>query len=255
MKLSKLLATAATTAALALAISTTLQAAEPLVKADKFPGAFSANAAITSEYYFRGLSQTDDAPALQGGFDYEVGFSKAVTGYLGVWGSNVDFNEGAGVDGATVEMDFYGGIKGELGQSGIGWNAGFIYYTYPGANSSLNYDFVEATGALSYDFGIASASVSLNYSPNNFGDSGDAYYPKLAVDVPVGNYLTLSGSLARQWIDKNDVFGQPDYTEWAFGGTVNLVGFDLNLTYTDTNIAGNPDGATEAVLFTVSRSF
>lgn len=60
-----------------------------------FPGAFSANVAITSEYYFRGLSQTDDAPALQGGFDYEVGLAKPVALYLGAWGSNANGNEEA----------------------------------------------------------------------------------------------------------------------------------------------------------------
>jgi uncharacterized protein (TIGR02001 family) len=251
MKLMSLIAVAAVT----LAISAPAGAAESLVKADEIPGTFSANIAVTSEYYFRGLSQTDDAAAVQGGFDYEVGASKAVTLYLGVWGSNVDFNEAAGTDGATVEIDLYGGMKGELGDSGVGWDAGFVYYTYPGASGSLNYNFIEAQGALSYDFGIASASISLNYTPDNFGESGDAFYPKIAVEVPVGKYLILSGSLARQWIDKNDVFGQPDYTEWAFGGTVNLAGFDLNLTYTDTNIAGDPDGAGAAVLFTISRSF
>lgn len=242
-------------AAMTFAIFAHAEAAEPLVKTGGNPGSFSANTAISSEYYFRGLSQTDDAPALQGGFEYEIDFGAKISGYMGVWGSNVDFNEAAGIDGATVEMDFYGGLKGDFGNSGVGWDVGIIYYSYPGASSKLDYNFFEAQGALSYDFGIASASVGFNYSPDYFGASGGAFYPKLAIDVPVGKYLTIFGSLARQWIEKNHVFGQPDYTEWAIGGTVNLAGFDLTVTYTDTNIAGDPDGAAEAVLFTVSRSF
>ena len=113
------------------------------------PGTFSANVGLTSEYLFRGLSQTDDAPALQGGFDYEVSLAKPVALYLGVWGSNVDFNEGAGVDGATIEIDWYGGLRGNIGDTALGWDVGFIYYSYPGAASSLNYDFIEAQAALS----------------------------------------------------------------------------------------------------------
>jgi uncharacterized protein (TIGR02001 family) len=219
------------------------------------PGSFSANVALTSEYFFRGLSQTDDAPALQGGFDYEIELSKPLALYLGVWGSNVDFNEASSVDGATVEIDLYGGLKGSIGETGLGWDAGFIYYTYPSADGSLDYDFVEVQGALSYDFGVASTSVSVNYSSDNFGGSGDALYPKLGVDVPIGKQLTLSGYLAKQFLDKEDVFGQPDYVEWNLGATYNVASFDLNLAYTDTDIDGNPDGADAMVVFTVSRSF
>lgn len=243
---------AATAAALTLSASA-LSAPARAAENDGIPGAFSANVALTSEYYFRGLSQTDDSPALQGGFDYEIGLTKGFKGYFGVWGSNVDFNDGT--DGATLELDLYGGLRGEIGGTGVGWDAGFIYYTYPTATSSLNYNFVEAQGALSYDFGIASASVSVNYTGENFGDSGDALYPKLSVDVPVGKSLTLSAHVAKQWIDKEDVFGSPDYTDWSLGATYSLAGFDLNVTYTDTDISPSGDGNSEAVLFTVSRSF
>ncbi len=55
---------------------------------------------------------------------------------------------------------------------------------------------------------------------------------------------------------QNAVFGQPDYTEWnASGGTVNVLGFDVSLMYTDTNIDGDPNGASEMIVLTVSRSF
>ncbi len=220
------------------------------------PGTFSANVALASEYYFRGLSQTDDAPALQGGFDYEVKIAEPATLYLGVWGSNVDFNEAAGVDGATVEIDLYGGFKGTLGSTGIGWNLGFIYYTYPGADSSLNYDFVEAQGSLSYDFGPAAVTASLNYSPDNFGESGAAFYPKLALDVPLGKTgLAFSGYVAKQYIRNETAFGSPDYLEWNLALGYSLAGFDLKLAYSDTDISPSGDANKEAVIFSVSRSF
>lgn len=234
------------------------QAAEPLIGEKAIPGEFSANVGLFSEYYFRGLSQTDDAPALQGGLDWSADLDKdsGLGVYLGVWGSNVDFNEAGGVDGATVEMDLYGGLTGDIGGTGLSWDIGFIYYTYPGASSSLDYDFVEGQVALSYDFGFASTTVSLNYSPENFGNSGAAYYPKLSVDVPVGKYLTLSGLVAKQYIDRNDTFGSPDYVEYSIGATVNLAGFDVNVTWSDTDMNDAECGdACGMALLSVSRAF
>ena len=220
------------------------------------PGTFSGNVSLTNEYYFRGISQTDDAPAIQGGFDYEVDLAKPVALYLGVWGSNVDFNEAAGVDGATIEMDWYGGLRGKLGETGLGWDVGFIYYSYPGADSSLNYDFIEAQGALSYDFGVAAVTGSINWSPDNFGASGKAFYPKLAVDVPLAKTgVTLSGYVAKQFIEKEATFGSPDYLEWNISLGYTLAGFDLSLAYSDTDISPSVDGKAEAILFSVSKSF
>lgn len=221
------------------------------------PGSFSANISLTSEYYFRGLSQTDDAPAIQGGFDYEVPLGEPVGLYLGVWGSNVDFNEAAGVDGATIEIDWYGGLRGNIGDTGISWDVGFIYYTYPGADSSLDYDFIEAQAAIGYDFGVAAVTASVNYSPENFGDSGAAFYPKLAVDVPVPGIkdLTLSGYVAKQYIDDEAVFGSPDYVEWNIGIGYSVAGFDFAVNYTDTDIDPSSDANDAMVLFSVSRSF
>ena len=106
-------------------------AAEPLIEEKAIPGEFSANVGLFSEYYFRGISQTDDAPALQGGLDWyaTVDEGNGLGVYLGVWGSNVDFNEAAGIDGATVEIDYYGGLTGDIGSTALSWDVGFIYYT------------------------------------------------------------------------------------------------------------------------------
>lgn len=253
--LKRLRMTAAGIAAI-LVMGGTAQSAEPLVAAKDVTGTFSSTVGFTSEYLFRGISQTDDAPAVQGSLDYSVGLGGSGIGlYLGLWGSNVDFNEGAGVDGATMEADFYGGLNGSIGDTGIGWDVGFIYYVYPGADSNLDYDYVEVQGALSYDFGVAAASLSVNYSPENFGESGDAVYTKLGVDVPVGKYLTLSAYGARQVIDKNAVFGAPDYWEWNISAGVNIAGFDLSVAYSDTDIPNADDSAGPTAIFTVSRTF
>jgi len=226
------------------------RAAEPAKS--PIPGTFSANVALTTEYYFRGISQTDDAPALQGGIDWEMEIAKPTSVYLGVWGSNVDFNEAAGIDGATVELDWYGGLKGSIGKTGLSWNAGFIYYSYPGAGGSLNYDFWELQGSLGYDFGVAAVTASLNWSPDNFGGTGDAYYPKLAVDVPVPMVkdLTFSAYVAKQFVD-----GPGDYLEWNLGLGYSFAGFDMSLHYSDTDISPSTDGVGPAAIFTIGRSF
>ena len=140
--------------------------------------------------------------------------------------------------------------------TGLSWDVGVIYYTYPGASQSLNYDFIEGQAALSYDFGFASATASLNYSPDNFGDCGTAFYPKLAIEVPVGKYLTLSGLAAKHYIDRTATFGLPDYVECGRGATVNLAGFDVNLAWSDADMNDSECGdACGMVLLSVSRSF
>lgn len=235
-------------ATIALAVSFSAYANEPLVKEDDIPGDFSANLALTSEYFFRGMSQSDDNAALQGGFDYSLELDKRASLYLGVWGSNVNFTD------ANVEIDIYGGLSGEV--SGLGWDVGGIYYYYPGAHESNNYEFGEASVALSYDFGPVSTALSLNYSPDYFGSSGDAEYLKLGVDVPLGKYVTASGHVAKQWIDDNATFGTPDYVDYSIGATVNVAGFDINLMWTDTDMSNAecPD-LCGALLLTASRSF
>jgi len=235
-----------------LAISLLTPLAAAAEEKSPIPGTFSANVGMVSEYFFRGISQTDDAPAVQGGFDYEIEAAKDVTLYAGIWGSNVDFNDGA--SGATLEIDYYGGLRTAIGETGLSLDAGFIYYSYPGAAGSLNYDFWEVQAALGYDFGPAAVTASLNYSPENFGESGAAYYWKGAIDIPV-KMFTLSAYLARQNIEDNTAFGSPDYTEWNVSLGTSYAGFDFSLAYSDTNISPAGDGNSEAVIFSVSRSF
>jgi len=88
------------------------------------PAPFTGNITLASDYKFRGFSQTNFKPALQGGFDYadKSGF------YLGNWNSNV---EQSLYNGASLEMDVYGGYKGTAGA--VSYDLGAIYYAYPGS--------------------------------------------------------------------------------------------------------------------------
>jgi uncharacterized protein (TIGR02001 family) len=130
----------------------------------------SANIAATSNYVWRGATQTDDGAAIQGGIDYahDSGF------YLGTWASNVDFGSGSG---GEVEWDIYGGYAGEFND--FGYDLGVFYYAYPDSNDA---NFTELALSVSYKF----LSAGINYTvqsqvndvrgeANPFID-GDLYY-------------------------------------------------------------------------------
>ena len=104
----------------------------------------SANVSFASDYIWRGMTQSD-GPAIQGGFDYEAesGF------YAGIWGSNVNFNDGAG-----SELDYYFGYGFELGSVGV--DLGYVAFDYPDNTEGL--DFEEIVVGLSYgDLGLTFA--------------------------------------------------------------------------------------------------
>ena len=98
--------------------------------------AVSGNVALTTDYAFRGISQSDESPAVQGGFDAAFGDSGV---YAGAWASNINFGTG----GANLELDLYGGYKFAVG--GIAMDVGVIGYFYPGASDdTAELDYYEA---------------------------------------------------------------------------------------------------------------
>ena len=120
--LNKKLLTAAVTTALMAGFGST-----QVLAADDFE--ISGNIALTSDYRFRGISQSDEDPAIQGGFD--VGFEPGF--YLGTWGSSIDFGGNDNDTGsyANLELDYYGGWRGPIGDSDFGVDVGYAYYEYP----------------------------------------------------------------------------------------------------------------------------
>ena len=127
---------------LPIVVSSLIVAGANFAQADEM--GVSGNVTLTSDYKFRGISQSDESPAIQGGFDLDIGKGF----YAGVWGSSVDFdvNEG-GYDG-SLELDYYAGWGGSLGDSGVGIDVGYLYYDYPGDNGDKG-DYQELYGSLS----------------------------------------------------------------------------------------------------------
>jgi len=221
------------------ALATMFLAAPAFAQEAKKDGAvdFTATATFASDYSFRGISQTDNNPALQLGFEGAMKISDYVSGYVNVWGSNVHFVPEV-LDGAWAEADLTIGARGTV--QGVGYDAKFIRYTYPGATASLRYDYNEWAGALNYDFGVVIPTVGINYSTNFFGNSGEAtyYYAGVKVPVPFVPYDTrVLANIGKQNIEKNATFGTPDYKDWNVGVFATFFGFDVGVQYVDTDLS------------------
>ena len=74
------------------------------------PHQFSANVLMATEYLYRGLTKSNEDPAIQGGFDYS---HETLGVYVGFWASSIEFNAGT-TNTASIETNFYGGIAGEF---------------------------------------------------------------------------------------------------------------------------------------------
>jgi uncharacterized protein (TIGR02001 family) len=181
----------------------------------------SYNVGVTSDYVFRGVSQTMEDPAIQGGVDATYGI-----GYAGVWASNVDF----GTDDPSAEIDLYGGIRPTVGDTSLDF--GVLYYGYrkdKGAPGSVSY--FELKAAASRAVGPATLGAAVYYSPEYTGDGGSATYFEGNAAVPIAPKFTLSGALGRQQI-KN----YKDYTTWNVGVAYALTDhLSADLRYHDTD--------------------
>lgn len=212
-------------------------------------GSFSGSVALTSDYVFRGISQTDNEPAIQGSLDYSNGIF-----YAGLWGSSVDF-KGYSDYAGTMELDAYVGITPSTGP--VDWDLAVIGYFYPGAQSSLDFDYMEVmvapSIALTDSFTLGAAFF---YSPEFFGDTGEAYYYEINGGFAVTDAFGLSASYGIQDVD--DLGGE--YANWSIGASYSLAGFDLGLTYTDTSDDaqdnwGLPENLTDGrVTFSIGRA-
>jgi len=217
--------------------------AEDLVKESDLGGKFSANAAMTTEYFFRGLTQSGKGnPAIQGGFD----FAHKSGAYVGTWGSSINF-------GGNAEVDLYGGWSGDVG--GVGLDVGLIYYHYPSSSNADDLDFIEGYVGLSKDLGFASASAKLSYSPDYTTSAGDATYIEAGLDIPAGKYFTVSLHAGHQWVDDNDSFGFDDYTDYSVGVGFGLAGFAMTVGYVATDLSESQSADDGRFFVSAARSF
>jgi uncharacterized protein (TIGR02001 family) len=217
----------------------------------------TANVTVVNDYRYRGLTQSNFKPAIQGGFDYahESGF------YIGNWNSSISWI----ADGyqstntsAPIEMDFYAGIKKELIGEGFATDVGFLQYYYPIANlpnntstasvasstgrqgNGVNPNTTEAYVAQNFTFGPVTGFAKFSYALTNiFGiyNSSGSYYPDLTVNYDTGVLgLSLNAHVGYQYISNNKPGFDYSYTDWKLGVTKDFGGgLSGSLAYVGTN--------------------
>lgn len=189
----------------------------------------SGNIGAVSNYLWRGVSQTDDSVAIQGGIDYshDSGF------YAGTWLSNVDFG-----DDTSFELDLYAGYSGSLSEE-IDYDLSYLYYAYPDANGDIN--FGEVTAGISWQW------LSVAYSHTLHGDSDiasspldsdDMGYLQANVSIPVSDSLTIDlhygysdGDIIQSW------FGVEDYSDYSLSITKEVQVGSITLAFVDTDLS------------------
>ena len=207
------------------------------------PGSVSGNVALVSDYVFRGVSQTSNEVAVQGGFDWDTGAGF----HFGVWGSSLNF---ADANAATTEVDLYGGYGGTI--DNFSYDVGFIYYWYPGAPGALNYDLWEVYGKAGYDFGPAALTAGVAYTPDNFGSTGDATYFNALLSVPLMDVFSISSGVG-YWALTN---GIKDQVDWNAGATLSVYDwFDIDARYYDSDVTSLGNLADERFVLKISRAF
>ncbi len=217
--------------------------AAPAPREDERKFTWSANLAGTSDYVFRGISQTDNDPTIQGGLDASYGIL-----YVGWWASGLDFD--IFVNDSEVEMDWYGGIRPKWEH--ITFDFGVIYYSYPGGSyvapvvgPDLNY--LEFKGGLSGElcknFHVGAV---VYYSSDYFGETGAVwtFEGTAAYTLPaVGPFTpTINGLIGYQDGQDNAYFlfnGFDNYVYYNGGLALVVGGITFDFRYWGTSDASN----------------
>lgn len=187
----------------------------------------SGNVTLTSDYSFRGWSQTSRDPAIQGGFDieFEEGFS------IGTWASNVNFGAST-----TMEWDLYAGYSSSINED-VSWSVTVIRFEYPSEGDA--FDYMEFGASISY--GDATAGIML--SQEYLGDGGPAFqYPYADYSYAVNEDVTLDLHIGMSVVDTDDFFGigEDSYIDYSVTITTPFNGIDISAGLVGTTLDDDP---------------
>jgi uncharacterized protein (TIGR02001 family) len=225
----------------------------------------SANVTLATDYKFRGISQTDTSPAVQGGFD--IAFDTGI--YAGIWGSNVDFAK-------SMELDYYVGFAADLNDT-VSYDVGFVYYDYPGTpdtdrtwmggSESVEDDYAEIYASVS----AFDATLGFAYSDDYYLETGEFYYVYLdyGFELPAGfsvglHYGYNDFEYADDDSDAKDAAsafltdGEDSYSDYSITLGKSWQGLDFALSWIDTDLDDDECFDTSwcdsSVVFSVSKS-
>lgn len=205
---------------------------------------WSATIAFTSDYRFRGISQTDTNPAASASIDYTG--SQGI--FVGAWASNVDFADGS----ASWELDLYAGYTQEI-MEGTEGTIKVVYYAYPDSDpgpGNNDFHYLEVIGSVSQDLDGVNLSLELAYSPDYFGATGKALAVTGGIEAPLvesmylfDGGLSASAHAGHQFFDENAMVGLPDYTYYDVGLSATAGIFTLDVRYVGTDLSEIDCGA------------
>ena len=225
-----------------------LAAATPAMAQDETAPApaitINGSATVVSDYRFRGISQTDKTPALQGSITltHESGF------YVSVWGSSVDDYVTASLRGHQ-ELDLIAGYKHTF--SGTTIDTGVLYYLYPktkllpGDHSESN--FFEPYFSIAHTLGPVTAKATINYAPKQKALALDQGFTPGATPKQDNVYIAgdLSASIPNTPIGLTGHLGHTfgpswlsigkEYTDWSVGATATFKAITVGIQYVDTD--------------------
>jgi uncharacterized protein (TIGR02001 family) len=183
----------------------------------------TGNLGIGSDYRFRGFTQTDYQPTIQGGVD----FAHKSGLYLGNWNSNVSSTL---YNGAPIEMDFYGGWKTTI--EGFGLDLGVIYYYYPGSGEYVpSFEPKNFEAYIGGSWGPVSAKYFYSFT-NFFGleapgvDTKGSQYVDLTGTFDLGGGFGIVAHAGYQKVKNYKALGSKDDAVWDYklGGTWDVAG-------------------------------
>lgn len=207
----------------------------------------SGSVTLTNNYLFRGVTQTNENPALQAGitWNHDSGF------YAGGWGSSISWlSDSDPAVSSSVELDGFVGYAGSFGESDLGFDVGANYYWYPGDFPS-GYN---SPNTLELYAGVTYKVLSAKYwysTTDLFGipDSDGSSNLDVAANWEFVPGLTLNAAVGKQWVNN---YGDLDYSFWKLGVTKSFEsGFSIAAAWNDTDI----DGLDEAFTVSISKSF
>ncbi|MBU3592776.1 hypothetical protein ICN42_01520 [Polynucleobacter sp. 71A-WALBACH] len=211
----------------------------------------TANVTITNNYIYRGISQSNYKPAIQGGFDYahESGF------YIGNWNSSISWvSDGGAATSAPIEMDFYGGFKKDLIAEGFASDVGLLQYYYPTSGiiaGFTNPNTTEIYAAQNATFGPVTGFLKFSYALSNtfgFASSTGSSYLDLTGNYDTGFYgIALNAHVGMQRIAGQYYTAQQataSYTDWKLGLTKDFGGgLSASAAYVGTNVKQGSGGS------------
>lgn len=207
----------------------------------------SANVSVTNNYIWRGLTQTENEAAVQGGIDYgsESGF------YAGTWVSNVNYGPS---DVYSYEHDLYAGWAGEVG--GVSLDVGYLYYNY---DKEAEFDFGEVYASVGFGGASVSAYVLTNTEADEGPDqdfgAGEAYYVSLDYAFVVGDGIEIGLHGGYHEGDFMEAFNGADGSYYDYNISLSKGGFGFMIT--DSDVSGPAaDGGfdNDEVKFVISYS-